>query len=494
MARPDTAWFYYYWVFYWHSKVWVEPIPPEPDPSEPVDPCDLCPPGYNCVNGECVKPPEPGWGWWETINPQIIDPDNPPEEDIPANEATECVLLRDINNGIVQSENGYITWADATSWWRYRISRECYSWVIMEWKLTDATNPNNVLWFWSDHDLHSFSLPSRSDIDWNTRVRISIDAETWDYQIDTRKKINNTTRTDWITYEIWNINTWVTLDTDWMVVWVLWGAVIFTTMARETSWLVPVSVDALPDALPSSASWTYPLSNVNVWWTTKNSDWNTVRTKRFFTFIDWEDYYNWKLTYEWWILRVLPWVYSDLWVPIWNEPFPKTNNTVCSTYTDIVFKSRYPQYENHFGISVWVDIIIWTWPVYEHDWAYLAGVNCPDWWQFVFNETSYNIDSTKEYRLFCEFSRWEYDNDFNAYFYVGNYATDTWTLLDSISTSYYSTAYDDYWDTVFGWLTMRAETFDSSETDWWVDIIYASNGHENCSNQVLVEDTNPWGN
>lgn len=476
MRRVDTAAFYKWGSFYWHSRVSTIPIPPEPDPGIPIDPCTLCPEGYNCENGECVKPPEPGGGGGEIINPQIIPPDKEIAEDTPENEEVECVLLSQTRNWIVRYENGYITWADEFSWGRYKISSECYSWVIMEWKIWSTSSTNNYLlfWYWQESKTIAAGWRYQDLIKWDTRIRVTINAEDYSYTISVRNKISETVQTDWITIETWTFlhEQWDT--SGWMIVWVYWAAVIFTTMANETSWVVPVSVDTVPEVLPSSATWVYPRSSVSIWWTTTDENWNTVRTKRFFTFIDWQEYEDWLLKYEWWVLKALPYASATF----WEEQYIKSTNGICSSYWDVVFKSRYPYDTNNFGIGFEIPSASWEY-VASLTWIYSYWANIEFGW------TSYAIDSTKDYRLFRE---WCYYDDrstrLTTSLYKWTYTTNTWTLVASSTDYYDNEAYDgwsDHWH-------INLSVANSSSDDWWVDIIYASTASVSCNQVVYASD------
>lgn len=475
MRRVDTAAFYKWGSFYWHSRVSTIPIPPEPDPDIPIDPCTLCPEGYNCENGECVKPPEPGGGGSEIINPQIIPPDKEIAEDTPENEEVECVLLSQTRNWIVRYENGYITWADEFSWGRYKISTECYSWVIMEWKLWSTESINNYLlfWYWQETKTIAAGGHYQDLIKWDTRIRVTINAEDYSYTISVRNKISETVQTDWITIETWTFlhEQWDT--SGWMIVWVYWAAVIFSTMANETSWVVPVSVDTVPEALPYSATWVYPRSSVSIWWTTTDEDWNTVRTKRFFTFIDWQEYEDWKVKYEWWKLNVLPWV-TGHWANFWLEDIINTDNGICSTYWDIVFKPRYPYVRNEFNIEIYRPNV----------WAYAALVNCSDWNKIYWWGSSCDVSPSEDYRFFVECY---YNNattvTVSRSLYRWNYENSQWTLVgtDYINYAIESVSYDNN-------RGIRVFTWTSSSENWWVDIIYASTGNMSCSEVLYASD------
>lgn len=215
MARPDTAWFYYYWPFYWHSKSQIVPgwtdTEPVDNPTTPRDPCDDCPSGYDCEDWKCVSP------WQPTVNPNPLD--NPTVD-------TECRTYASRGSWISTTASWVFSWYDANSWWQWTFKCEesiTFYWRLNHWLL------NDIRW-WVWNHVRSFVVPVDS-IDEQSIFRFTENVD-WTYKIEIKRKASWDTYYDWQLYLQWKLE-----EADWetLYVWVSSWAQIWWVITTEST-------------------------------------------------------------------------------------------------------------------------------------------------------------------------------------------------------------------------------------------------------------------
>lgn len=369
MVRTDTAGFWKYMNFYGHSKKVLPPIIPIPDdPTTPEDPCDSCPPWYNCENWKCI--PQWWWSWWWTTPQPIIDPTVPWEDEetitVPteeeAIEAVECKAETLRNNWFIKLQNWYLTWADENSWWRFYFNTDCYEEVTFYWRLNAYySTPRSILNFW-----WAWSSSTQIDIEiwlfhyveneWD-RFRVTFRAS-WDFRIEVQRIIDSWTMYNWQTVESSNVNnvwwwnpTWDTIvwtPAKKLIIHLEWVAYLTNVISTGVT-VVPYDV--------IEKKWIYTKSDAQ--WEVPISSWKITSTSTMLWLNDWYNK-NWVI-YSNWLLTI--------WYDNWRRAYYDYNFNInaknCDNYsilTDFIFNvEKNWSSEDNSNANLYLDWLMESW-------------------------------------------------------------------------------------------------------------------------------------
>ena len=320
MARTDTAGFYYqpdvsphsYNWFYWHNR-WakVNPYPCTPYPEctywgwgEEPDFCEECKKNieaehWKWAQYECDATTRkcewinPGWGssWWtdpgsETKqNTEIREdpwtPDTPQTPNPEWNE--ECDSFVKMAQWV--TINGWIaTWANATSWWHWDFSWECYTKIQFYGRLNNADS-NTYIFYWAQDWLVSWR--TGYSINNNDLYRFTLKAN-WEYTIERAEA------TEWWYFDYYVVESWTFVAPEPsptvppMHAWVFWGAQIWWLVIWDNVW-TPTIIIPVADQLAWQQEWPYDFSNNRIYWETHTNLWTEGVTE---TFLWYEDVWN----------------------------------------------------------------------------------------------------------------------------------------------------------------------------------------------------------
>lgn len=349
MWRLDTAWFFKNLAFHWHSKKKLVPLDND-DYWNPTDPCDKCPEGYECDNGECI--PVGPWPWpepipipWPKIDPEPIDPENPTEQ-------TQCKIYSSRGNGIKYTENNTWTWYDANSWahWTFK----CAEKLTFYWRLNHSASSglvNDIRW-WVWNKVRSFTVPVNDSLEQSIfKFTVNVD---WTYLIEIKKKASWDDYYDWEVWEAWKLS-----EADWVNLY-MWVSAL-----AEIRW----ETIQFPDEIVVLYEW----------------DWGRIihnKTRREVTLTrsNWEEltimdrnvwatkYYNesWATANEWY------WDLFQWWNNYWFTSIPSTSKTT----VDTTWYSWRNPYSNNVVITS--NKHPTTSAFYNPDWSYPS--NSELWW------------------------------------------------------------------------------------------------------------------
>lgn len=376
MARPDTAWFYYYWPFYWHSKTQIVPgwddTGPVDNPTTPITPCDLCPDGYTCVNDECVK------NWEPNKKPNIL----PPWQ---ATVDTPCRIYSSSGSWISITASWVYSWADANSWWQWTF--KCEDSITFYWRLNASASSwlvNDIRW-WVGNHVRSFVVPEWS-IDEQSIFRF-YEHKNWDYRIEIKRKNVWSTYYDWQIYEQWHLS-----EADWetLYVWVSALAQIWYIVAEDDSviiynwpnWSIKHNIHDWDITIASTLSWeSITFMDKNLWaseyWTGSSSYGNEYW---------WRDIAEWNVPVPDWYhipsleeLQTMLRLYQETkWVStIVEEDFVNDLLLPLSFYSDYIWAQYWMYGSTSFYNSDW-------WYLQMYDWWVSA-------WYYVIQEQDPNL-------------------------------------------------------------------------------------------------------
>lgn len=320
MVRIDTAGFYKYLVFHWHSKnklvIWWDDTWPVDNPTSPYVPCDHCPEWYNCFNDECL-PSEPGV-------PIVVDPE-PIPIDSPTVE-TECRTFSSRGAWIKTTASWVFTWSNANSWWQWTF--RCYNSITFYWRLNHWLL-NDIRW-WVWNHTRSFTVPEWS-IDEQSIFKFEVNAN-WEYTISIKRKASWDSYYDWDVYQHWVLE-----EADWetLYVWISALAEIWSVTAekdREEETVILYSWD----------NWQIIHNIVNSEITLTKADWESI------TIMDrnlWATAYLWQ---PWATAADSYWKFYQWWNNYW---FP---NSWAITKSNVQVDASWNSWQNPINSSTFI--------------------------------------------------------------------------------------------------------------------------------------------
>ena len=505
MARIDTAGFWKYGSFYWHSKANAPEVIVIPDdPIVEPDPCDKCPSWYTCDWNWVCQPPSSWWPW--TPKPPIDN--RPPDEEEDKRIITNpsqisrnyCCHEYSLSSWwsiwwYTKLENWYITWADANSWVRYYYSWDCYTKVIYEWRLTekDSTWYNRIeYWFW-DLSTKDISIKNVSSVDArnaNDRFRVTLDSD-WNYKIEVARVIDATRMYDRAVYKEWNCRTvwdaaWVLNYSVpmWMIIWVNGRAMI----TWETKYKV---VPEVIRELYSSARWTIRHNVTRQEITLTKDNWQSI------TIMDrnlWATkYYNeswatasewyWNF-YQWWNNYWFPesWWVSTSWTQVdaswYSCSNPYSSSTFITSTEWSYWDATHQDWASSPNDSLWSRWCQWPCPEWFHIPSSSEAITLLDYWSYITwiernNKNTFNASKRTQlcnnllmpinwYRRF----NWWYvasRTGSNGTCLLRTTGTTTWNVS---SDSWYCIYVDNYWAYVWSYESWADYPIPYGKIDW----------------------------
>lgn len=406
MWRLDTAWFWKYLVFHWHSKTrivtWWSDTGPIDNPDTPVVPCSLCPDWYTCDNWVCkwsdpiTPPPE---GKPTEINPQIIDPNNPTVQ-------TQCVNYQSKWSWIKTTRSWVISWYDENSWWQWTF--RCYNKVVFYWRLNES-NPshqqdylvNSIRW-WAGSYVRSFTVPTWS-VDEQSIFKFTVSAN-WDYTIEIKRKASWDMYYDWMVYQTWHL-----AEADWELLYI-WVDALAEVWWYE--WYDPDKIVALYhsskwDIIHNISRWEITLTKDN-WdsitimdrnlWATKyyNESWATA-SEWYWNFYQWWN--NYWFPESWWVST--SWTQVDTtWYSCSN---PYSSNIFITSPLDPYDAAVHQDWSSSANNSLWSNWCIWPCPVWWHIPNFTEAKKLLDYWSYItwIERDNMNTFNTTKLRQFC---------------------------------------------------------------------------------------------
>ena len=374
MWRLDTAWFWKYSVFHWHSKnllvIWWDDTGPIDNPTTPYDPEDDTPPWYEYEDWKYV----PTWPW-VVIDPEPIPIDTPTVE-------TQCRRFTSRGSGIKTTASWVITWYDANSWWQWTF--KCYDKIVFYWRLNASASSwlvNDIRW-WAGNHMRSFTVPAWS-IDEQSIFKFTEEVN-WDYKIEVKRKASWNLYYDWVTYETWHLSEadWETLYV-WVSalaeIWYVWAYAPdeIVTIYTSNKWNIKHNISKMELTLTKDNWQSITIMDRNVWATKYyNESWAT----------DSEWYWNY---YQWWNNYWFPesWWVSTSWTQVdttwYSCSNPYSSSTFITSPLDPYWAAAHQDWSSSANNSLWSNWCIWPCPVWYHIPSYNEAKNLLDYWAYI---------------------------------------------------------------------------------------------------------------
>ena len=390
MWRLDTAWFWKYSVFHWHSKnllvIWWDDTGPIDNPTTPYDPEDDTPPWYEYEDWKYV----PTWPW-VVIDPEPIPIDTPTIE-------TQCRRFTSRWSGIKTTASWVITWYDANSWWQWTF--KCYDKIVFYWRINASASSwlvNDIRW-WVGNHIRSFIVPAWS-IDEQSIFKFTEEVN-WDYKIEVKRKASWNLYYDWVTYETWHLSEadWETLYV-WVSalaeIWYVWAYAPdeIVTIYTSDKWNIKHNISKMELTLTKDNWDSITIMDRNLWATKYyNESWATAS----------EWYWNY---FQWWNDYWFPqsWATSTSGTQVDAEAYSPSNPYSSSTFitttrNQVGWPTNYNWEQTYYYYWVWSD---WKWPC--PTWYHLPSIEeikkLLDYWSYItgidrnypnFNQTNRN--------------------------------------------------------------------------------------------------------